>query len=183
MTEIKATAEDKKKYNLRNGDVFICEGGEPGRAAIWNKGENDLIFQKAIHRLRLNEFVNPCWFLYNLKVDADSGNLETLFTGTGIKHLTLKSLSKYPIPVPPIKEQNEIVKRVEQLFALADTIEARYKKALARVEKIEQAILAKAFRGELAEADPEDEPAEVLLGRILRSREAGKRGGRGRVKV
>ncbi|MEI7748553.1 MAG: hypothetical protein WCI81_05720, partial [Chlorobiaceae bacterium] len=64
-------------------------------------------------------------------------------------------------------EQQEIVRRVEKLFALADSLEAKYKKAVERVEKIEQSVLAKAFRGELAEPDPNDEPAEELLKRIL----------------
>jgi type I restriction enzyme S subunit len=166
LTEIKATKEDKVKFDLLDGDLFVCEGGEPGRAAVWSKGKNNYIFQKAIHRIRLNEFVNPYWVLYNLKVDADGGNLETLFTGTGIKHLTLKSLSKYPVAIPPLKEQKEIVRRVEQLFAFADKIEARYTKTKAMLDKLSQSILAKAFRGELVPQNPVDEPASMLLKRI-----------------
>lgn len=171
LTEIKATKEDKLKFDLQDGDLFVCEGGEPGRAAVWNKGKNNFIFQKAIHRIRLNEFVNPYWVLYNLKLDADSGNLESLFTGTGIKHLTLKSLSKYPIAIPPIEEQIEIVRRVEQLFAFADKIEARYTKAKTMLDKLPQSILAKAFRGELVAQDSNDEPASVLLERIKLEKE------------
>lgn len=171
LTGIKATQEDKEKFDLRDGDLFVCEGGEPGRAAVWNKGKNNYIFQKAIHRIRLNKFVNPYWVLYNLKVDADLGNLETLFTGTGIKHLTLKSLSKYPVAIPPIEEQKEIVRRVEQLFAFADRIESRYTKAKAMLDKLPQSILAKAFRGELVAQNPEDEPASVLLDKIKEEKE------------
>lgn len=171
LTEIKATKDDKIKFDLRDGDLFVCEGGEPGRAAVWNKGKNNYIFQKAIHRIRLIEFVNPYWVLYNLKVDADAGNLETLFTGTGIKHLTLKSLSKYPVAIPPIGEQKEIVRIVEQLFAFADKIEVRYTKAKAMMDKLPQSILAKAFRGELVAQDLNDEPASVLLKRIKAEKE------------
>ena len=68
--------------------------------------------------------------------------------------------------LPPLTEQQEIVRRVEALFALADQIEARYAKAKAHVEKLTQSILAKAFRGELVPQDPNDEPASVLLERI-----------------
>ncbi|HPS31251.1 MAG TPA: type I restriction endonuclease subunit S, partial [bacterium] len=68
---------------------------------------------------------------------------------------------------PPIEEQHEIVRRVEKLFAIANSLEEKYKTAIARVEKIEQSVLAKAFRGELVEPDPSDEPAEILLKRIL----------------
>ena len=73
--------------------------------------------------------------------------------------------------LPPLEEQNEIVKRVEMLFKTADEIEARYKKAKKYVDKLTQSILAKAFRGELVPQDPNDEPAEKLLERIMEERE------------
>ena len=70
------------------------------------------------------------------------------------------------LPIPPLPEQQEIVRRVESLFALADQIEARYAKAQAQVDKLTPSLLAKAFRGELVPQDSNDEPASVLLGRI-----------------
>ena len=70
------------------------------------------------------------------------------------------------MPVPPLPEQQEIVRRVEELFALADRLEARVGKARGQVDKLTQSILAKAFRGELVPQDPNDEPAEKLLARI-----------------
>jgi type I restriction enzyme S subunit len=71
------------------------------------------------------------------------------------------------VPFPSIEEQIEIVRRAEKRFKLADSLEAKYDKAMERVEKIEQSVLAKAFRGELAPQNPNDEPAEELLKRIL----------------
>ena len=98
--------------------------------------------------------------------------------GSAINNLLIGQIKEYQIPLPPLEEQHEIVRRVEKLFALADSIEAKYKKALERVEKLEQSILAKAFRGELVEPDPNDEPAEELLKRILEEKakiEGGKK--------
>lgn len=66
----------------------------------------------------------------------------------------------------------EIVRRVEVLFAYADRLEARYAAARAQVERLTQALLAKAFRGELVPQDPNDEPASVLLERIRAARES-----------
>ncbi|EPI1964199.1 restriction endonuclease subunit S, partial [Escherichia coli] len=83
------------------------------------------------------------------KNDSNNLTLSQLFTGTTIKHLTGKALAKYPLRVPPVYEQREIVRRVEQLFAYADTIEKQVNNALARVNNLTQSILAKAFRGEL----------------------------------
>jgi type I restriction enzyme S subunit len=51
--EIKASAIEKQKFEIRNGDLLICEGGEPGRAAVWQGGKTEIIFQKAIHRNEL----------------------------------------------------------------------------------------------------------------------------------
>ena len=85
-------------------------------------------------------------------------------------NLSLKDVSNFPIP--PLPEQQEIVRRVESLLALADQIEARFQKAQTQVEKLTPSILAKAFRGELVPQDPTDEPAKKLLERIriLKSR-------------
>jgi type I restriction enzyme, S subunit len=76
-------------------------------------------------------------------------------------------LHSLPIELPPKQEQEEIVKRAEELFSFADKIESRYLKAKAQLDKLPQSILAKAFRGELVPQDPEDEPANLLLERIL----------------
>ncbi|PKF78204.1 specificity determinant for hsdM and hsdR [Vibrio sp. vnigr-6D03] len=90
--------------------------------------------------------------------------------GTGLLHIHLTDLRKDLVPVPPIEEQKEIVRLVDQYFALADTIEAQVKKAQARVDNLTQSILAKAFRGELVAQDPSDEPADKLLERIAEAR-------------
>ncbi|BEN62015.1 restriction endonuclease subunit S [Serratia marcescens] len=141
---------ERRELSLKLGDVLICEGGEPGRCAIWSEPQDTpVIFQKALHRARVKEKIIPEWLVYNLKNDSNNISLSQLFTGTTIKHLTGKALANYPIRVPPLEEQHEIVRRVEQLFAYADTIEKQVNSALTRVNSLTQSILAKAFRGEL----------------------------------
>lgn len=166
ITFMRTTVDDKRELDIRNGDLLVCEGGEPGRCAVWNLGKTDLIFQKAIHRVRPSNNLMSQWIAFNMKNDADFGHLDDYFTGTTIKHLTGKSLARYNISLPPLSEQHEIVRRVEALFKKADEIEARYKKAKAFVDKLTQSILAKAFRGELAPQEPNDEPASVLIEQI-----------------
>jgi type I restriction enzyme S subunit len=78
----------------------------------------------------------------------------------------LELIKTIPFNLPPLEEQKEIVRRVEDLFKFADQIEARYKKARSYTDKLTQSILAKAFRGELVPQDERDEPASVLLERI-----------------
>jgi len=66
----------------------------------------------------------------------------------------------------PLEEQQEIVQRAEALFAQADVLEAQYEPLKVKIEKVPQALLAKAFRGALVPQDPMDEPASVLLQKI-----------------
>jgi len=166
LLEIRASAEDKRKLSLKKGDVLVCEGGEPGRAAVWNREDSDIIYQKALHRVRSDGSFLPSWLVYNLKNDSKNWRLSSLFTGTTIKHLTGQSLAKYPLAIPPIEEQKEIIRRIEKLFQLADHIEHRYHKAKTHIDHLTQSILAKAFRGELVPQNPNDEPAAELLRQI-----------------
>jgi type I restriction enzyme S subunit len=92
------------------------------------------------------------------------------YAGGGQPNIKLETLNPYPLALPSLTEQQEIVRRVDTLFNFADQIEARYNKARAYVDKLSQSILAKAFRGELVEQDPNDEPASVLLERIRQQR-------------
>ncbi|MFZ5495044.1 MAG: restriction endonuclease subunit S [Verrucomicrobiota bacterium] len=80
--------------------------------------------------------------------------------------LNLEQLQTLPVPVPPLPEQQEIVRRLEALFALADRIEARCAKAQAQVDRLTPSLLARAFAGKLVPQDPADEPAAALLERI-----------------
>lgn len=180
LQEILVSDKEKTELAVKIGDVLICEGGEPGRCAIWNiEPEKPIIFQKALHKACVGKDIIPEWLVFNLKNDCENKSLEQLFTGTTIKHLTGKALKKYPLRIPPIEEQTEIVARVEQLFTYAEQIEQRVKDAQARVNHLTQAILAKAFSGELTAdwraQNPElisgDNSAAALLARIKAERE------------
>ena len=114
-------------------------------------------------------------------IDTIKSDLEAFAPETAQKNINLGILNEIVFSCSPIEEQSEIVRRVEKLFSLADSLEAKYKAAMARVEKIEQAVLAKAFRGELVESDPSDEPAEELPKRIMAEKaklEGEKKGGK-----
>lgn len=113
------------EFALRNGDVLICEGGEPGRAAVWDERESNIYFQKAIHRVRFSEGVAPRFFVNALRQSADSGRLSGYFTGVGIKHFTGKGLSSFVFPLPPVAEQHRIVAKVDELMALCNRLEAQ----------------------------------------------------------
>ena len=120
-------------------------------------------------------------YLYVLLQDISFSNyIQPNQTGSDIPHISGKQILAYPVEIPSIEEQTEIVRRVNQLFAHADRIEQQVNNGLARVNNLTQSILAKAFRGELTEQWRKDNPelitgensAEALLERIKAERTA-----------
>lgn len=99
---------------------------------------------------------------------------------TAQKNINLEILAAVRIPVAPLEEQHEIVRRIETAFARIDRLAAEAKRALALVGRLDEAVLAKAFRGELVPQDENDEPAATLLARIRAEREAAPKVKRGR---
>lgn len=89
----------------------------------------------------------------------------------GTRRIESAVLKNWAVPIPPLAEQHEIVRRIDALFKIADQIEIRYQKAKTHVEKLTQSTLAKAFRGELVPQDPVDPPALELLRQINVERE------------
>ena len=93
--------------------------------------------------------------------------LEHFAPATAQKNINMAILTEIPFPVPPLQEQQEIVRRVESLFAKADTIEERYQALKAKIARLPQAILHKAFKGELVPQLPTDGDAKDLLAEIV----------------
>lgn len=125
VKEMRFEESELDEFSLRRGDVLICEGGYPGRTAVWDEREVNIYFQKAIHRVRLPNWVNPNYFVKVLRESSDSGRLNTYFTGAGIQHFTGKGLSSFLAPLPPLAEQHRIVAKLDELIALCDGLKIR----------------------------------------------------------
>ena len=163
VLELLATEDERKKFSIEDGDVLICEGGEPGRCAVWTNGPNTFIYQKALHRFRpypdnLSQFI-----AYNLYYLSISGKLESYYTGTTIKHLTGKSLAKLSVPVPTLPEQKEIVRILDVIFDREQKAKEAAEHLLENIDLTKKSILARAFRGKLGTNDPKEASAEGLL--------------------
>ena len=96
-------------------------------------------------------------------------------TGTAQKTVPLSGLREIHIPVPTLAEQERIVAEIESRFERADALETAVDRALNDAEKLKQAVLKKAFSGELVPQNPDDEPASVLLDRIRAARASEQR--------
>lgn len=170
LLEMRIQDEEVERYSVRKGDLIICEGGEPGRCAIW-KDEDKVFFQKALHRVRPHLVLSEYLFIV-INALSLSGFTERYFTGTTIKHLTGQSLKALLIPVPPIHEQQDIIKMVSNTLMLVDCIENNRTELVTIISSAKAYILDLAIRGQLVPQDPTDEPAAVLLERICVEKEA-----------
>lgn len=137
-----------EKYTAVKGDVLICEGGYPGRAAIWNE-DYPIYFQKALHRVRFHEPELNKWFVYYLSVQDSSGQLKQHFSGTGIQHFTGEVLARFPIPVPPLPELRLAVAKFDALSDETQRLESLYQQKLTALDDLKKSLLHQAFSGKL----------------------------------
>lgn len=149
VLEMRFLPEEVARYTVAKGDVLVCEGGYPGRAAIWEHDEL-VYFQKALHRVRFHEPKRAKWFLYYLLAKDLDGTLRDHFNGTGIQHFTGAALAQFEIPLPPVSEQQRIVGILDEAFegiaSAKANAEKNLKNARALFESHLQALLSK--RGE-----------------------------------
>ena len=114
LAEMRFEPHEEARYSLLPGDLVVCEGGEPGRCAIWC-GAAGMKIQKALHRIRPKKSLDNYYLFYWFQLAARSGLLEPYFTGTTIKHLTGKAIAALQIPLPPISTQRVMVDVLKQL--------------------------------------------------------------------
>ncbi|WP_171696569.1 restriction endonuclease subunit S [Methylomonas sp. ZR1] len=135
---------DIEKYRLYKGDLLVCEGGEVGRAAIWDAPISECYYQKALHRLRpLNGFNAKVMVAY-LQLWSDRGLLKNYVTQTSIAHLPREKFMEIPIPVPPVAEQRAIAAALSDVDALLDGLE----RLIAKKRDLKQAAMQQLLTGQ-----------------------------------
>ena len=142
IKEISLEAGELEEFRLLPGDLLICEGGYPGRCAIWNEPDLEMYFQKALHRVRPRGGVAVELIAISLESDSKSGNLEQHFTGATIKHFVGQALDRYVIPLPPLPEQSRIVARVTTLRRLCGDLRQRLAERQSVQARLAEALVA-----------------------------------------
>ncbi|HIF9343065.1 TPA: restriction endonuclease subunit S [Photobacterium damselae] len=160
----------RKRCDPNQGDILISCSGSVGRISLVDTDDKYVMVRSAALVKVMDEFLVNSYLVYVLQSPELQKRIEESSKSTAQSNLFLGPIKELEIPLPSISEQKEIVRLVDQYFAFADTIEAQVKKAQTRVNNLTQSILAKAFRGELVEQDPNDEPADKLLERIAAAR-------------
>jgi len=123
--------DEEKKYELRKGDLLVCEGGEIGRTAMWEGELRNVYYQNHLHRLRRKTSdVEPAFYMYWMQTALTLFRIyEGIGNKTTIPNLSRSRLSAFLIPLPPLDEQQEVA-RILQTVDRKIEAEKRRKEAL-----------------------------------------------------
>lgn len=173
VKEMPFTEQELERCIAQKGDLLVCEGGDCGRAAIWNYDEKVCI-QNHVHRIRPYKEVSIEYFYYLFYLYKFTGRLKG--HGVAIQGLSSEAIHKVLCPLPPIAEQKRIVAKIEELLPYLD----RYEKAWNRLEDfgsrfpvdMQKSILQMAIQGKLVEQRPEEGTGEELYRQIQAEKQA-----------
>ena len=141
LPQMRFEENEQERYGLRYGDLVVCEGGEPGRCAIWKEQIPNMKIQKALHRVRVHNGLDYrylyYWFLWSGKRDA----LGQYFTGATIKHMPSQKLQEVLIDKPPL----EIQKRMADILSAYDNLIENNQKQIKLLEEAAQRLYKEWF--------------------------------------
>jgi type I restriction enzyme, S subunit len=150
----KAIHENYSRSSIHNGDVLVSIVGTIGRVAFVKGAPAQANIARAIARVRANkEKALSRWIFYALQTDAIYWKLLSDAREVARKTLNLEQLRDLSLRVPCLEEQQEVVKRIETVTRWLDIVESEQERAARLLDRLEQATLAKAFRGELVAQD------------------------------
>ena len=141
LSQMRFESDEQERYGLKYGDLVICEGGEPGRCAIWKDQIPNMKIQKALHRVRVHDCLDYrylyYWFLYAGQTKA----LEQYFTGATIKHMPGDKLKSICIDFPPKEEQQ----RISEILWPIDSLIENNQKQIKLLEEAAQRLYKEWF--------------------------------------
>ncbi len=144
LSTLKQTRFEKtelERYSVKKGDLLVCEGGDIGRAAIWDRDEV-IQYQNALHRIRFNGKIISRFCLLYLRNLKQKGILDHKYgKGVTILHLVKSSLLSIPIPIPSISEQQQIVSELDLLSGVIE----KQKAQLEELDKLAQSVFYDMF--------------------------------------
>ncbi|ELO1781092.1 restriction endonuclease subunit S [Vibrio fluvialis] len=160
-------------HRAKPGNILITKMGDPpGDVAIYPDDCAEAVITSDCIKLDVNEkLISKKFVFYYMQSEHFQSQMRAITAGVAQQKVNLKNFKGLTLLAPSMEEQIEINRKISRLMDRADTVEKQYREAKDRLDRLTQSILAKAFRGELVMQDPNDEPAEKLLERILAEKE------------
>jgi type I restriction enzyme, S subunit len=154
---------DIERFRLRKGDLLVCEGGEVGRAAIWDAPIEECYYQKALHRLRPVRGFDSRLMAAILKQFSERGRLANYVTQTSIAHLPREKFVEVPLQVPPPPEQRAIAEALSDVDALRGALD----RLIAKKRDLKQAAMQQLLTGQSRLPGFQGEWDVAYLGKLL----------------
>ena len=146
IQEMDFSEREMEKFKLKKGDLLVCEGGEVGRCAVWEKKITPCFYQKALHRLRPRiEGMDVFFTMYYVHLTSTLPRMVNHTSQTSISHFTREQFLKFPIAVPPFSEQ----RRIAQVLSAADNEINQLEAKLKALEKQKRGLMQKLLTGEV----------------------------------
>jgi type I restriction enzyme, S subunit len=171
VSEIGIRDSEMDKLLLEKGDLLVVEGNgsidQIGRVAVWDGSIDGCVHQNHLIKVRFCLVSMGAWALRWLLSPGGRQAIEREASSTsGLHTLSISKVARLPIPLCPLAEQGRITSEVERLLSIASASSEISQSNEKRAARLRQSILKWAFEGRLADQDPSDEPASVLLERI-----------------
>jgi type I restriction enzyme S subunit len=154
LPQMDFTEREQSKYQLQEGDILVCEGGEGGRSAVWRGSDDEIYYQKALHRVRTqNSEQVPEFFCYFMEFAVKQNLFSSKANQSTIEHVTVEKLSNQEIPVPPYEQQREITESLSDTMGKIESAEGDLDSILNLLEEKREALIAAAVTGQIDMSD------------------------------
>ncbi|MEV5371429.1 restriction endonuclease subunit S [Streptomyces albogriseolus] len=140
--------EERARYSLKTGDLLVCEGGEPGRAAIWDGRIGEMYYQKALHRVRARGYSSPRWLFYCLRAATAQNVFAIEGNTTTIAHLTGEQLRAHRFPFPEREAQDRLTAKLDADSRLLEQLAELLSRQLKVLAERRQALITAAVTGQ-----------------------------------
>jgi type I restriction enzyme S subunit len=141
--------EERTRYRVLPGDLMVCEGGEPGRAALWKGEVDEIYYQKALHRVRPRGNSSVRWLYYCLRAATDMNVFAVQGNSTTIAHLTGEQLKAQRFPFPDRVIQNELIAGLDDRCRKRRAFRGIVSDQLALLDERRQALITAAVTGQI----------------------------------
>ena len=156
LKEMWFSNEDKKKYSIKSGDLIVCEGGDVGRASIWDGRVENCYIQNAVHRVRekknsLNKYLY--YWLYFLK---HAGYIDLICNKATIMHYTYEKFLNTILVIPHLGEQQEIINYLDEKIEEINSLKKEIEQQIQKLKEYRQSLIFEAVTGKIDVRDYAD---------------------------
>lgn len=142
-------ASERSRYRVLPGDLLVCEGGQPGRAAIWRGETDEVYYQKALHRVRERGYSSTRWLYYCLRVATALNVFAVEGNQTTIAHLTCEQLRAHRFPFPSREMQDRLIEDLDEMQAAEREFTSYADRQVELLEERRRALIVAAVTGQM----------------------------------